>query len=479
MIHRRYFNFSKFLSRLFRAGIFVSSLFLFLNINFVSHLIPFSIHNLQSTIYVSAQVTGSDVAAKKAQLQAQLADLEAQIATQEAILKDQQGKSESLSRDIKILDAQIAKAKLDIKARTISIENLTDSIGDKQVTITKLTTKLGKEKESLAQLLRKTNEIDSYSTVEVVLSNENLSSFFQDLDSFDSIKNELNKSFEVITDTKVKTEDEKTQLEDKRDEETKLKNLQILEQKRIQQQEAEKAAILKASKGIESLYQNVLKQQTLSAAQIRAQLFSLQGSAAIPFEKALDYANFASQKTGVRPAVILGIIAEESNLGQNVGTGNWLVDMKAPRDTEPFKAITAALGVNPDTVPVSKKPWYGYGGAMGPAQFIPSTWVLYAGYVKNSDGSWSYNSSKDRIRSLTGSGLPSNPWDARDAFMACGILMKENGAAARTYGAERLAALRYLAGWGNASKSAYAFYGDDVMALANKYQKMIDILSGK
>jgi len=426
-----------------------------------------------------AQVSGSDVATKKAQLQAQLDQLEIEIAKQEKILADQQGQTESLSRDIKILDAKITKAKLDIRARDISIQNLNDSIGDKQVKITGLNTKLNKEKESLAQLIRRTNEIDSYSTIEMVFSNSDLSEFFQDLDSFASINEELSKSFAVITDTKSKTLDEKTQLEDKRDEETKLKNLQLLEQQRIQQQEKEKNDILKASKGMENLYQQVLKQQTLTATQIRSQLFSLQGSAAIPFEKALDYANFASQKTGVRPSLILGIIAEESNLGENVGTGNWRVDMKAPRDTEPFKAIVAALGLNPDSVPVSKKPWYGYGGAMGPAQFIPSTWVLYAGYTKNSDGSWSYDASNDRIRKLTGSVIPSNPWDARDAFVACGILMKENGAAAGTFSTERLAALRYLAGWGNASKSAYAFYGDDVMALATKYQKMINILGGK
>jgi len=39
-----------------------------------------------------------------------------------------------------------------------------------------------------------------------------------------------------------------------------------------------------------------------------------------------------------------------------------------------------------------------------------------------------------------------------------------------------LAALRYLAGWVNATKPAYAFYGDDVMQLAAKYQDLINIL---
>ena len=66
---------------------------------------------------------------------------------------------------------------------------------------------------------------------------------------------------------------------------------------------------------------------------------------------------------------------------------------------------------------------------------------------------------------------------ASTAF-ATAILMMNNGADAQTAGAERLAALRYLAGWKNAKKSAYAFYGDDVMELAAKFQSQIAILGG-
>ena len=65
---------------------------------------------------------------------------------------------------------------------------------------------------------------------------------------------------------------------------------------------------------------------------IKAELFTLRGTDAIPFEKALEFANIAFAKTGVRPAFLLGVIAEESNLGENVGTGNWRTDMHPERD---------------------------------------------------------------------------------------------------------------------------------------------------
>jgi len=295
---------------------------------------------------------------------------------------------------------------------------------------------------------------------EIALSGQNMSQFFEDVDSFTSIKLALRDSFTTIANDKAETQSEKDSLEEKKAEESDLRDLQALEKKRTEEQTAEKKNILKISKGVEAEYQKIIAAKKKDAAAIRAELFTLRGSNAIPFEKAYEYAVASGKKTGVRPALILGIIAEESNLGENVGTGNWKVDMKAPRDTEPFKIICAALGLNPDTMPVSKKPWYGYGGAMGPAQFIPSTWVLY----------------QDKISAATGHNPP-NPWDPEDAFMASAILLKENGADDGTPAAERLAALRYLAGWVNASKKAYAFYGNDVMDLAAKYQQQINIIN--
>ena len=95
---------------------------------------------------------------------------------------------------------------------------------------------------------------------------------------------------------------------------------------------------------------------------------------------------------------------------------------------------------------------------MGPAQFIPTTWLLY----------------EESVSKITGN-RPPNPWDPKDAFVASALLLKDNGAGARTYFAEHTAALKYLAG-SNWRKPSYRFYGDDVMALASKYQEQIDIL---
>lgn len=406
-------------------------------------------------------VTGGQVVEeRRAQLEKELTQLEAQIAEQQDILNARARESVTLERDIAILNATIEKAKLSIKARNLTIERLSKESGEKQVVIERLSEKIDREKASLGELIRKAEKTDAISLPEIILGNKNLSEFFEDVDAYQVIKTALRASYTALAQNKAETEVERQALDARRTEEVQLRRLQELEKRKVETQEAEKKRILKISKGIEAEYQKIIKVKQLSAAQIRAELFTLRGSAAIPFEKALQLANVAGKRTDVRPALILGVIAEESNLGENVGNGSWRMDMKAPRDTEPFLDITRRLGLDPDKMPVSKKPWYGYGGAMGPAQFIPSTWVLY----------------EERIARATGHNPP-NPWEPGDAFMAAALLLMDNGADKGTLAAERLAALRYLAGWTNAKKKAYAFYGDDVMELAEKYQRQIDILN--
>lgn len=414
---------------------------------------------------VFAQVTtpgeeaADSVTSRRAELQNELNILESQIEAQQQIIQSKKQQAVSLERDIAIFDARIKEANLRIKARDIAIQNLTNDIYNKQKTIGELSDKLDKELESLAQLIRATAQMENTSFVELVLGEGTISKFFSDVDQFNSIGEALGKSHDIVEISKRQTEEEKKNLEDKKTEEVQLRAIQALEKKRIEQDKAEKAKILKETRGQEAVYQKILVARQKDAAAIRSELFMLQGSKAISFEKAYEYATVVHQKLGVRPAFLLAIITEETNLGENLGSGNWRVDMHPTRDQPVFAKITAELGFNPDAMPVSKKPWYGWGGAMGPAQFIPSTWILY----------------QNKIATITGH-TPPNPWDPYDAFMAAGILLKENGGAGGNYAKERLAALRYLAGWTNAAKKAYAFYGDDVMALADKYQGQINIL---
>jgi hypothetical protein len=423
-------------------------------------LVATFLFSISGGTFVFAEAGSVAVSERKAELQRELDRVEQEIRDQQVFLDQKQRERVSIERDVDILNGKIYKSQLGIKARDLSVNKLTNNIVGKEDTIDSLDTKLVREKNSLAQLIRKTSKIDDFSLVEVALGNQNLSEFFEDLDSFDAIKIALGESFKEIEATRGTTETEKLSLIEIRAEEQELLSIQVLEKQKIERQEAEVATILNATKGQEAVYQKIISEKQKTAAQIRTALFALTGSAAIPFAQALDLANLVSAKTGVRAALILGTIAEESNLGENVGSCNYRGNAHPTRDEHIFLDIVNRLGLDPDQMLVSCAPWYGYGGAMGPAQFIPSTWILY----------------EDRLAKITGH-TPPNPWDPGDAFMAAGLLLSDNGADRGTRDAERLATLRYFAGWKNATKAAYAFYGDDVMELADFYQEQIDILA--
>ena len=117
----------------------------------------------------------------------------------------------------------------------------------------------------------------------------------------------------------------------------------------------------------------------------------------------------------------------------------------------------------------------GWGGAMGPLQFIPSTWAIYGGIVSDGAGGYVYSRSSDAIRSLTGGTTASNPFNKQDAFMASALLLRDNGANG-TYASDKLAALRYYAGWGGASRAENQFYGNQVMERKARLENEIKTL---
>ncbi|MCX6701810.1 MAG: lytic murein transglycosylase [Candidatus Zambryskibacteria bacterium] len=364
-------------------------------------------------------------------------------------------------------------AQTEIKQRNIAIAKLDVSIKEKSATIVGLEAQIEKGHESLAQLLRKTNEIDEFSLVEVILSDQNISDFFSDVDSFQTIKRSLAELFVKIRDTQDLTEKEKAALAKQQDTQLDQKAAMAIEQKKVQTDEQQKQYLIQLNKTQEKTYEQVLAERQAKAAEIKSKLFRLAGgSAAIPFGTALTYAQNASSKTGVSPAFLLAILTQESNLGANVGkcyltdatTGAgvnidsgkvWTNLMKASRDVQPFMEITNRLGFNAFKTVVSCPiaGVSGYGGAMGPAQFIASTWQLF----------------EDRLKDILGH--DANPWDAEDAFTASAMYLGDLGAKNGTYSGEIRAACKYY-GSGGTNCS----YGRSVMGLKNNIQSDIDYL---
>jgi hypothetical protein len=147
---------------------------------------------------------------------------------------------------------------------------------------------------------------------------------------------------------------------------------------------------------------------------------------------------------------------QSTGSGKKISSGAAIIRvMKPTRDVQPFVSIVTALGKDPYSTPVSCWiPAYvggvptGWGGAMGPAQFIPSTWNLFT----------------DRLKTLLGKAP--DPWAIRDSFTASALYLSDLGASAQTSAKESSAASRYYGG-----SSAYA---RSVLSRASCIQTFID-----
>lgn len=422
----------------------------------------------------------SSAASDKAYCQDQLNQIEAELAELIKKQKAQQKQTGTLKGDVDYLNSQINALKAKIKGRSLAIAQLKVDITEKNNAIKSLSVKIAREHESLAQLLRNTNEFDNENLVSLVLSNETVSNFYGDLESYNAIKRAVKTSVDIINGVKAETEEVKQGLEKKQDAETDARAELENAQKSVAKSEAEKKELLNISKQTEASYQKLAAEKKAKADRIRSALFPLANtSQKIEFGTALAYAKEVQTKLGVEPAFLLAILTQESNLGSNVGqcyltdqtkgsgigknTGTPFANVMKPMgmpgrkgDVEDFLRITSKLGLvwNLTAVSCPIAGVAGYGGAMGPAQFIPTTWTIFEGRLKNALGH------------------DANPWAAKDSFMASGMYLSDLGAVGTSVAAQSKAACRYY-GTGGATCS----YGNSVLKLKAGIQANIDLLS--
>jgi len=432
----------------------------------------------QAQTLSTAKQTQDALRAKEAQLLKEIAETEKQ-------LQKQKGNSASLQNDIAVLNAEIRKTRLFIESQQLVIKRLSGEIGQKNQTLAQLRAKTERQKESLGELLRKTQALDSYSTLEVVLSNRNISEFFADRDSFEVIKHAIAKSFDEIRVLQGETTAVKNTLEQRHKEENDVQYNLEQSKNTVQRQETEQKQLLNISKTKEKSYEEVIKDRQAQITAIRAELIRFEGSGvtsrSISFGEAYDYAKAASAKTGIRPAFILAIMQQETGFGRNVGgcyvtqrplglvnnvfvadgiyikSGNPSKKNMIPSNFDNFVKITTMLGLDWKKTPIScaliraDGSLFGHGGAMGFTQFIPTTWMGV----------------EERVRGFTGASV-ANPWNPQHAVYATAIFLRDLGAQAQTYSTEHNAACRY---YGQCS-----IYADSVMSKAAAIQQTINQL---
>lgn len=396
-------------------------------------------------------------AEERAKLEGELRQLENEIAQYQGQIATYQKQGKSLSGEIATLNAKISKLNLQIRGVNLKLADLSSKISATQVKIDDLESDIVRHEDNLSEILKTLYQTERTSTLEVLLRSARLTEFMNDVANISSVQDNLHQTIVEVKQLRDELAGQKKELTiAKADAET-LKRAQESQKKEVDSTKGQKSQLLTVTKGKESEYQKLVKDRQARANEIRARLYTILGGGAMTFGQAYQYAKAAEGATGIRAALVLAVLSRESALGKNVGQCTYHRAMN-PADHPAFFEITAKLGINPETQKVSCPNADGpYGGAMGPAQFIPRTWKSY----------------EPRVSAILG--RPASPWNNADAFYASALYLKDAGAAS----SERTAAAKYYCGGNWNRYVCTSVYGQAVVDKANQFQADIDLLEGR
>ncbi|HLM84272.1 MAG TPA: hypothetical protein VK254_03635 [Candidatus Bathyarchaeia archaeon] len=394
--------------------------------------------------------------AQQQDLKVKIDTLRNQIQQYQSEIYNKSQQEETLQGDISDIEKDISKIELQIQETDLVIQSLDFDIADKQIQIDGIQKEVSAKKAVLAEFMRELYERGQTSSIEMALGDETFSDFFFQADSLESFDERTREIYDQFVVLREGLKQERANLVGQKEEQMDLRAIQNDQQNTLDSQKRAENFLLGQTRN---------EKQALSSQmeKLQEQLNALQAfGQPINIDEAISAARYASGITNVAPEFLLGVLRIESGLGTNVGGGRYKTDMN-PNQWETFKKICADIGIDPSNVPVSRRACYnsnakdgcgGWGGAMGPGQFMPSTWLGY----------------KNKVEKATGE-IPANPWDLKDSLVAMGLkLAAVDGVTAGNRTAWAKAAAMYLAGgaWEN-----YSWYSDRVLYYADGFKKIM------
>ncbi|MBI4991758.1 MAG: lytic murein transglycosylase [Candidatus Harrisonbacteria bacterium] len=414
---------------------------------------------------------------ERQQLEKQLEDLEAQIANYQETVDQYKSKGKGLQDEISRLNAKINKLNLQVKAITLSLQKLNGEIVVNKNKISQTEEKIDQSKDTLTRYLQSIYEKENVSLAEILLRKPSLADFFADISDLIDVQESVRGALEKVLQLREDLLNEKEALAVRKNDAEQLKTYQDSQRASLNNVKSEKANLLQITKGNEEKYKTLLKETQKTAAQIRSQIFKLLGGGELPFGEAVKIAKVAESATGVRAAFTLAILTQESSvdgvIGVNLGKCYYNDPRRNPSGTvmsnqqkSVFLALMSELKLDPAKTPISCPIISdgSYGGAMGPAQFMPATWQIY----------------KERVVGITGNEPPS-PFNNADAFTATALYLKDGLTGCQSiystiFSQENCAAAKYYAGGSWRSYMRVGRYGYRVAERAADFERDIEIL---
>ncbi len=212
-------------------------------------------------VFLAWADTAEDLQNKINQKDADIAQLEQEINTYQAQLNDLGKQKSSLSVSLKELDltrkklvTDIAVTQKKIDKTNLKIQSLNSDISDKEKTISN-------NLESIKLEIRKTNEFELDNILETLLSENNFTIIWNDIDNIVAVREKVRADIIRLRQIKGQLEDTRKKTIDAKKELVTLKSKLADQQKIVIQNTNEKNKLLKQTKNSETNYQKLLKER--------------------------------------------------------------------------------------------------------------------------------------------------------------------------------------------------------------------------
>jgi murein DD-endopeptidase MepM/ murein hydrolase activator NlpD len=187
------------------------------------------------------------------------AALEKEIAKYQDQLKTISSQAVTLQTTIKSLDVSTSKITTEVKLVENSIDKTAYTIQDTGLEIKNKEKQIYMGNLAIIEDLKMINELDNHSVWEMLLSNENMSSFWTDMEDVIRVQAKIGDQVNSVKNIKANLEKAKFSLEQKK-KELEAYTQELSDKKQVlQSTKKEKSTLLTATKSTEANYQKILK----------------------------------------------------------------------------------------------------------------------------------------------------------------------------------------------------------------------------
>lgn len=310
-----------------------------------------------------------------------------------------------LSRNITNIKGQIDRTENELGKLNEDIKNKEDDI----VT----------GKKRMAAIIRKMNRQRLDLKMTVLDSDKGIEEYIESRDSMEELQRSI---LNRLNELKQK----RRELEKSKEEKAEAKNELDSQRSGLEQEKIKKSWLLGEKNKDINKHDSKIDGIQRKIDNLNATLSSFLGGS-FDTDDIVDAIKFASKRTGVRKEFLMAMLDKETDLGRFTGGCTYKNTRMRTADKEEFKKICKSLGYNYKKKKISCSLSYGYGGAMGVAQFMPTTWIGY----------------KSAISRYTGHNPP-DPWNLTDGVMGMAEKLKRAGASSKSK--EHYAAKVYYCG---------------------------------